>query len=640
MPETQNEKNIFFLHELEHIDACARFLDEHPQVREEGYLIVPLGLEIEYALTEKGIPFRSGREYRPQDNSRFRLSREWAERFDGEEWKWFQYRGVELSQIFFFSIRRYVLYLLYYATILDNLLTRHSTARRLVVFPSSHSLQTVPSKKTHHIRQQPLLRQELVALVACARLIGAQHGVEIVVPQATVSAKRIRFDRFVFALKRTFLEWGIDVYNIVIGFLRPRSTPRILASDNWRNIEPIMGQLPQGELLLFDRTEALKARLKNIWRSRIRLFNFNSFSIRDRENVRAETERSFVEQWHDIRNNTFPEYSSGNFSLRPLLLEAFEEIFTNLVPQILRDIDGAHALLKKLSPDIVFLRLTASEQTHFYILSVVARTFGIPSLELQHGLEYLGPGSTSDRHSAEHIAVYGQVVQDEFVALGFPREKIHVVGSPRFDGYAKEVSGAIHARSKKKGISVLCVGSFVGVESFQDEYDLEDYYATIARALEKIPNSSVVIKLRAGPARESFYRTAIDIIFARVPHTIAMHESLPELFASTDVVVSYYSTFILEALQCSKPTIVFSVHSLEQKMQRFHFTKYAEAGGLLIAYTQEDLEKAFRSLAPNTTLHDRLTERAKNVLAQFHLLDGGASERVVALVEQLSRKQK
>ena len=605
MPKKQSERNIFFLYELAHIDAYTHFLAENPKMRKEGYLIIPSGLEMEYALAEKGIPFRSCREYRPSDISRFRLAEEWAvEMLDSPQWEWFQYRGIALTQMFFLNMQDYILRLLYYGTILENMLVRHPAVHRLIVFPSSHSLAA--SSVEAPVRGQPLLREHIVAVVACARLIGRQRGVEVVISHATAPMKKARFHRFVFACKRALLELGIDLYNISIGLLRPRGTPRILASDYWRNITPILSQLPQGELMLFDRTEALKAGLKNLWRYRVRLFNFSSFSIRGRKKARREAQRLFNKRWHELRRNGLPECSFSGFTLRPLIVEAFEELFTNVALQALCDIDGAYTMLEKLAPDIVFLRASVSLQTHFYILAQVARAVGIPSLELQHGLENLGPGSYSKRHSAEYIAVYGQAIQDEFFALGVPRENIPIVGSPRFDAYKKESSIANQNHSEKKDFSVLCVGTLVAVESAQDEHDLEDYYVAIARALEKIPNSSVVIKLRPGPARERFYREVIGRVFARVPYTIVQAEPLPSLFASVDAVVSYYSTFVLEALQFGKPTVVYSGEPREEAMTRYHFTQYAEAGGLLTAYTQNELEDAFGSLASDIALRERL----------------------------------
>ena len=178
------------------------------------------------------------------------------------------------------------------------------------------------------------------------------------------------------------------------------------------------------------------------------------------------------------------------------------------------------------------------------------------------------------------------------------------------------------------------------MESTYDDYDLEDYYDAIARALERIPNSSAVIKLRPGSARESFYRSMVDTIFARVPHTTVQYEPFPELFASADMVVSDYSTVVLEALQFNKPTIVFNAESGGKKAARFHFAQYAEAGGLIIADTPAELEIAFRSIADDIGLRARLAEGAERVLARFFLFDGKASERIIGLIERLSRKQK
>jgi hypothetical protein len=567
------------------------------------------------------------------------LSKEWAEKFDSPEWKWFQYRGIALPQIFFLSIRNYIALLLYYAAIVENLLVRHPAVRRLIVFPSSHSLSSVPSAGTSPIRRQPLLREQLDVVVACAALLGKQAGVAVVVPREPVREKQIRFGRFVFALKRAVLELGIHAYNLAVTLVRPRGTPRILASDYWSNIAPVMSQLPQGELILFDRSEAVAAGFANLWRSRVRLYNFSSFSIRGRAGARAEAQKLFEERWRGIRESGFPEYAFKKLSLRPLVAEAFGELLRTVVPQTLRDIDGAYALLRGAAPDIVFLRASMSVQTHFCILAAVARAAGIPSLELQHGLENLGPDSYyRTRRNVEYFAVYGQVVQDELASLGFPRARFPIVGSPRFDAYAKEAALARRNHPEKKGISVLCIAPSACLECFYDDYDLEAYYAAIAKALEKVPGSSAVIKLRPGPAREGYYRELIGTLFARVPHTIAQYETLPELFAAADAVVSYYSTAVLEALQFHKPTIIFSSQQMEKEVIRFHFTQYADAGGCIIADTTGELDEALRSLAGDAALRGRLALGAAEALSRFCLFDGRASERIVELIERLARK--
>ncbi len=620
---------VFLLYEVGHIKELERFWREQPQ--ESGSLVVALTPFVEEVLVKKGITFVSGRNYRPADMGRFLEAESWVARMaDSPQWKWFQYRDVSLSQLFSFSIQFYLVQLLYYGTSIENIFIKHPSVRRLVVFPS---FQTVP------LKGRALARKQIEAIVACARLVATRHGVEVIVPRMTPAhIKRADVGRYYFTLKQAFAEAGMWLFNVFITFARPRGAPRILASDYWRNIAPVMSQLPHGELILFDRTEALNAGIRNLWRFKVRLFNLNSFPVRHRSAEQAETQKRFEEQWRDLRKNGLPECSAGGTSLHPMLAEMLDEIILHETPLMLRNIDSAYEMLQTLAPDIVFLRVSVTTQTHFAILAMVARALSIPSLELQHGLEYLGPGSISKHHSAEYVAVYGRVIQDEFAALGRPREKTPIVGSPRFDVYKNEAAAVQHDAGGADAISILCIGYGVGVEWFYDDYEMEDYYAAIARAVQNIPNASVVIKLRPGEFRESDCRSVIERIFAHVPHTIAQYEPMSELLSAADVVFSYYSTVVLEAMQFGKPVIAYSAQTMEKEQIRFHLTRYADRGGLIIAETPAEIEAACRSLAGDPAVRRSFERGAKEALAEFHLFGGRASERIVELIKTLAKK--
>ena len=622
-------RTIFLLYELGHVAELERLWRAQPEEQADS-VVVALRLDIEAALTKRGIAYSSGRYYRPLDTKRFTLSEEWTKSlFESSEWKWFQYRGLQLSEIFSISVQLYFVQVLYYAAIVANLLTANPRLPRLIVFPS---FQQVP------LKGRILERERIAAVVACARLVGEERGIEVKVPQVPVSVTRERENAFLFACKRILLEWGIRIWNAFLTLSRPRGTPRILASDYWTNIEPILSRLPRGELMLFDRSEALKAGLQNVWRYRIRLFNFDSFSVRSRKPARVAAQKVFEEQWRSLQADELPEFLFEGVSLRPLLVTVLESILLSEMSETLHHIDGAYEMLKVLTPEIVFLRASVSAQMHFCILAMAARASGVPSLELQHGLEYLGPGSISKRHSAEYVAVYGQAIQDEFAELGLPREKFPIVGSPRFDSYKDAAALAVKKPRAGGGLSVLCIGFSVGSPWFYDEYDLEGYYTAFVRALEQIPGSSVIIKMRPGSLGDGSSRAAMDALFARVQHTFAEYEPLPELFTSTDVVVSYYSTTVLEALQFSKPVIVFGAQAMENECIRVHFTRYAEVGGLLIAKTPEELAKACRSFSDDSTVLNRLSQGAGETLSRFCQFDGKASERIVELIERLMRR--
>src|SRR3989344_8329698 len=98
MPHKHNERNIIFLSELKHVDSLDDFLNKHDTIHKEGFVLIPLDLEVEYALQEKGLPFRSGGEYRTRDTAVATLSEDWtASVLESERWSFFPYRGVSLS---------------------------------------------------------------------------------------------------------------------------------------------------------------------------------------------------------------------------------------------------------------------------------------------------------------------------------------------------------------------------------------------------------------------------------------------------------------------------------------------------------------------------------------------------------------
>ncbi len=113
-----------------------RLLSKRPDLQKEGYLLIPLDAEIEYALTAKEIPFCSGRGYRTHDTEPMTRSEQWIEAlFNSDRWAFFKYRGVSLSRLYFFPLQAYLTSLLYYADIVAQVFARHSALSRCIVFP-------------------------------------------------------------------------------------------------------------------------------------------------------------------------------------------------------------------------------------------------------------------------------------------------------------------------------------------------------------------------------------------------------------------------------------------------------------------------------------------------------------------------
>src|SRR3989344_4103693 len=137
MQTTHTERNILFLSELWHIEALERFLDERKDIRDEGYLLIPLDAEVESVLAKKEIAFQSGKEYRTPDAARMILAEEWTSSiFESEPWSFFTYRGVSLGRLYAQSLQGYISRILYYTDIVSNVIARHQSIQRLIVFPA------------------------------------------------------------------------------------------------------------------------------------------------------------------------------------------------------------------------------------------------------------------------------------------------------------------------------------------------------------------------------------------------------------------------------------------------------------------------------------------------------------------------
>ncbi len=629
MPQKQHERNIVFISELEHIGLLDGFIKEHSALQKEGFALIPLDLEIEYALEEKGIPFRSGRTYRTQDAAVMTLAEEWtASVLESRRWSFFSYRGVSLSRLYFLPMQWYMSHVIYYADIVCNVLREHPTAKRLIVFSQKNRIP---------IRGSTLSGPQLQALVDVTECIAAQKDKEAVVISAPSASSTTRFQRISFALKRALFGIWIGILNTFITFFRRPRLSRALASDYWKNLAPYVGNLDFLEIILFDRKEAFKAGFSNIWKFRMRFLRFASFSSHA-SSERAEAGDRIKREWESLKKGAeMPAFTFREMSMRPILSRALNRVVDEVLAKTLNDIDDAHTMFERVKPQIVLLRATMSAQTHFVILAQVARARGVPSLEVQHGLEYYGPGSYTRRHSAEFMGVYGPLTQREMRAVGDAHSTPVIIGSPRFDVYAslRKENLRDSADLPNKGVSFLCIAPAVDPGGDLDTYDYEEYFSAIASAMKKIKNARTIIKFRPGRSRDSFAHRTIASIFADIPHTIVEDEPLSELFPAADVVISCFSTAAIEAMQCGKPLVYLGLSPSQKLMGIGHFSSYEKEGAIRLATTKEDLSRIVEELARDVSARNTLAEQGRKFLKDAYAFDGLSSERTATLVNSL-----
>ncbi len=606
-------KSLIVLYERGQVEGLQRLA--HGDVKNAS--LVALSLEVEQALEERKISFISARGFKHVPLDLLRTEDTIASSFlDEKFWAPFSYRGVPLRSTLQFAFRAYLQRVRYYAGLLASILEAHPEVEHIVLFePAGVVMPEVAGA---------LALQEQRVVVDVAHVLAQARDISTQIIPCRKENEALR--QLQFRMQRRVFTLVLSAWNGAASLLGRRGRPRLVIGDYWKNVESIIASVPAGECLFVERAEFFKIPWQARLRFRMRFMHAESMVTRTLAFAARKQAQEFQELWQKKRPELLGSCVVHEVAFDTLLYAALDELMRGIERTCI-SIEGTHALYTTFAPDLVLLRASVSLQPHFSILPLVAKERGIPSLELQHGIEYLSTGSLSREHVAEYIGVYGTLIQKEFVHLGYAHAHIRVVGSPRLD-HVKRVE-------KKKGrpYTVLCIAPDLRPFELYDSYSAEDYFATVVRAIRDIPQAELIVKLRPG---SSALKSIAERVCATVPHSITSTGSMAELCARSDTVVSCFSTAVLEALFSGTPVVLPTLSGVDAQVTRFHFAPYAEAGALAIVDTGEALSRALKRLADPSA---REISRAKSVafLAQNFSLDGHATERLRNLITELTR---
>lgn len=623
--ENKSELNIIFLYEPKSIEALVLFFNQHTNISPNNSLVIALDPILERLLVERNISFVSGREYRTPDPQPLISAEAFAsEIFENKKWEFFSYRGVSLGRLFFFPLQMYLAPLLYFADIVSNAIRKHGSVKRLITFPPSVNAPSMGFFLEN-------LRLQIFVDVVSA--IGAQSAKEVLILDIVKNTLKVKNSSFI--LKRFLWNFCLTILNSFVSLL-PAKKIRILVSDYWRNLAPYVKNIDSAEIFLLDRTEAFKAGIVNIVKFQMRFVHTKGFATKASEE-RKKTQFLFEEQWQSIKKENLPDFQFRGYSLLPIIITLLERVMEYASADMLMEIDSTYSALQRIKPSIVILRSTMSGQPHFVILAQVATALGIPSLEMQHGLEYYGPGSMDRRHSAKHMGAYGSFIQEEMKAAG-DSINTHAIGSPRFDVYSSpKGKNYLPEGSDNKKLSVLCIVPTTMPGVGADSYDIAEYLEEMGNALRVVGDLDAVIKMRPGISMNEFYQPILEKAFQNVSYTIVQNEPLYELYPKADIVVSFYSTAALEALQCEKPLIYLGLSAVQKMMGEYHFAYYLQAGAMAMAKTGDELATVLTELSKNPESRRNMAQSAKVFLEENYSFDGKSSERAALLIEKLAK---
>lgn len=590
--------------------------------------VIACGADIEFLLDTFGIAYRSAGPLRTASvKDRNLMAMDIGERLlNGAEFSFFSYRGIPLGRIFTPALHYYLVYFLYYLDIAINVL--EEPCERVILYASIvHEVSTMGV----------LAKLNSQALPDALRLVCEKRGItlDILATRALRDGFLWQLQRRIFVIKRAMFGLVMRILNAGVSARVGKKQIRILASELWKNIAFLMRELPECELVLLDRAESAVIELREIIRNRMQFMHNDDFVTRAMRRTANEASAAFVQQWESIQSEHagLQQAVFRGYALSPILEEAMRDIFLSS-GKVVCDIEGTWAMMQTLRPDIVVVRASISAQTHFAVLCEVARLVGIPSLEIQHGMLSAAPESETKNRAAAYIAEYGPLDRKLWREHGnAPNSKLIDVGSPRFDAYI----GAKQNRKGKPGMfEVLHIAPEMSVVGYSDSYDVLEYFKNIASAARGIPNAHVTIKLRASHVHEAFYREALHRAFRNIPYTVALFESLVDLFSTADVVVSSYSTTLLEALLSERPVIFDASLPIYASVARVDLKPHTDAGVLVVVESGSELAAALSRLAKNPEERRALSARAGKFMRENYLFhDGKSSGRLADAIRRL-----
>lgn len=619
-------KTAIFLYEpsqLASLDAIIARLDKEGREPQ----IVSLDAEIDFALEKRGVPFISGKtlQNRTAPSTSMRADEVTRALYDHEAMSFLKYRNVSLIDSLRFSTQIYILHIFNYIDIIERFMDSTVGIDHMLV-----PVSIAQASKT----SDALTVEESKVVYEAAHLVAKQRGILCELYDTRSSALQVKdyLQELSFAFKRALFGVALSSLNTLMA-LRSRRKIRIIASDYWHSLAPILHHLPDAELVLVDRKEALKAGLGNIWRYKMRFLHIKHFlSLAGKRLALAYAEKC-KKEWRIVRKEILQSidftFCGADFSTTA------ERIMIHLietaVPDVICDIEGAYAMYEHLSPDTVLLRASASRQRHFSVLPLVAREMGIPAIEVQHGGEYLGPSSGTRRHAAHFLATYGPLVCDEFRALGYEPERLLPIGSPRFDAYMRDAQKAI-AREEKSDLTILSNTPTMDINERYGTYSIEEYFKTLGGAVRDISNARLLVASRSTTTRAEFLEEARERGFTGVNYENVGTTPLPELFRQADIFVCSYSTVVYEALLYRLPVILAVFAPVEKMMADFHFSRFQDADALLIAHSPEELTDMLKKLSADKDMRESMNKAGWEFMQKNFSFDGHASKRVADFI--------
>lgn len=616
---------LFFAYEPAHVPLLKGLLGQGRR-----YTVVAFDREVELDLDKEGIAYTSAASITtpPIDNrdvvERTRALALW---YKMPELGFFAHDEILLGEQYEVATLYYIQACVYWVSLIRQTL-EHFPSHTTITIPATALL--VPPTA------DPTAKHKENLPVDCARLVAAalQKEVEVIEsPRDQVLKSRAR------TIKRSVVAAAVHavfaVLNTCMSVFAGKRRVRMFATDPWSRIEPFVKDMDDVELVMSRRAQA-REMLPHIWQTRARFYHRLDFANRAVRAVAAHKAREITKHWHSARElkTLQAQFVHEGVSLWPTVSLVFDDIVARAADDI-ATIESIKRLFKRHRINVVLL--FASTKGYNLVLARVAEHMGIPSIENEHALVNDDKTLVHCRLNSRYLASYGPLINRTYESWGVEPWRLVSVGSPRFDEHARPPKAQeVEALRSKLALNPDKLVMLYGMQFpyLSLEYgnftsnEVWDIMCDVA-AVQKELGLSIVLRPRPGEWRFTFYNRAETLALFE-DRSMAQFDSLKDLFAISDIVLTGGSTVILEALLMHKPVVVYLPHMLDEDWRRFE-----EAGAVRIARTKEDLKKHVAELM-DADVRRAQTARADAFVQDNFLNDGNAASRMAALLRRVT----
>lgn len=274
---------------------------------------------------------------------------------------------------------------------------------------------------------------------------------------------------------------------------------------------------------------------------------------------REEIVRKFIGHLREAK--IFSDVVWTGLNAEPFLQQMLEQLFAEVLPRLLFEIDAAHRFFQRASRMRAVL-LDEDIDPCKNAFCQVARQYNVKTFVELHGA--LGARHGLIPLTADKIFVWGQAQKNRLIRWGCPADRIIVSGCSRYGYYQKlDASGVKMNVARRAGLDPkrkIVLIAFAPISRWHAWYERRMWRVigeTLAVVKQHVEESQAqfIIKLHPADENERFYRDWVASNHLE-GHVVVIKKYDPMLLAkAADFLIVYGSTYAVDGFALGKPVI-------------------------------------------------------------------------------------